>query len=131
MTRSAPSWCKSRGSGATVVTRRILEVEARVAVRRRWRLVSTAAAPIPNKTSRKAPIFPVEKNPAEFGALVEVARAETLKAAGRRETPSTSGRWNQPPVVFMSKIGWPAGMYVQRVRALGVRIEILVEAVRL
>ena len=37
--------------------------------------MNTAAAPIPNKTSTRAPIFPVEKNPAELELLELVGAA--------------------------------------------------------
>jgi len=77
-----------------------------VAVPRRWRLVSTAAAPIPNKTRTSAPIFPVEKKLAELelSELVIGAGADLGRPWATR-IPLSLASWNQPPWVVMSKIG--------------------------
>src|SRR5262245_4198017 len=96
------------GSGAPVVTRRILEVAAR----RRCRLVSTATAPIPNKTRTNAPIFPVEKKPAEL-ELFELVVGATFGRPWATRIPLSLESVNQPPCVLKSKIGWPAAMCVQ------------------
>ena len=76
--------------------------------------MSTTAAPIPNKTSRRAPIFPVEKNPAESAdpELLELVGAVFGSPCATR-IPLSLASWNQPPCVVMSKMGWPFGMYVQ------------------
>ena len=78
----------------------------------RRRLVSTAAAPIPNKTSTSSPIFPVEKKLAELEVFELVGGGAWGRPRATR-IPFSLESVYQPPCVLKSKIGWPAAMCVQ------------------
>ena len=97
MTRSAPSWCKSRGSGATVVTRRILEVEAR------WRCrgggVSSALPLLRFRTRRARRLRssrPRRIRPSS--SVFDVAPARPSAVRGATSIPFSLVSVNQPPL---------------------------------